>query len=62
MAVVERMVAAAYTQVLHPSGTAMRMLQQPLHQLRPLHAHRVTRPVFDIRGRHQLTTLFDTGD
>jgi hypothetical protein len=31
MPVVERIVDAAYTQVLHPSGTAMRMLQQPLH-------------------------------
>ncbi len=31
MPVVERIVHAAYTQVLHPSGTTMRMLQQPVH-------------------------------
>jgi hypothetical protein len=38
------------------------VLQQTLHQLRTLHTHRITGPVFDISGRHQLTALFHTRD
>ena len=38
------------------------MLQQALHQVRALHAHRVAGPVFHVRGGHQLAALFHAGD
>ncbi len=44
------------------SMKAFRVLQEALHQFRSLHAHRVTGPVLDISGRHQLTALLDAGD
>ena len=41
---------------------AFGMLQQALHQLGALNPHRVTGPVFDVGGGHQLTALLDAGD
>jgi hypothetical protein len=41
---------------------ALGVLLEALHQLGPLHARGVGRPVVDVRGRHQLPALRDTGD
>ena len=41
---------------------ALGVLQQPLHQLRALNAHRIAGPVLDVGGGHQLTALLNTGD
>jgi hypothetical protein len=35
------------------------VLQEALHQVRALHAHRVGRPVFHVGGGHQLAALLD---
>ncbi|MNS87600.1 hypothetical protein D3C72_1215480 [compost metagenome] len=40
---------------------ALGVLQQALHQVRALHAHRVARPVFHVGGGHQLAALFHAG-
>ena len=41
---------------------ALRMAQHAIHELWPLQAFNVTRPVIHIGCRHQLATLFDPGD
>ena len=38
------------------------VLQEALHQLGPLHAVDIGRPVVDVCGGHQLATLGDAGD
>ena len=49
--------------VKHDLGLeTLRVLQKALHQLRPLHAVDVGRPVVDVGRRHQLTALGDAGD
>ena len=40
----------------------LRMFQETLHQLRPLHAMHIGRPVVHIGGGHELATLRNTGD
>jgi len=41
---------------------ALGVLQETRHQFRALHAVRVGRPVFDVRGGHQLAALGETRD
>jgi hypothetical protein len=41
---------------------ALGMLLEALHQLRPLHAVGVSRPVVDVGGGHELTPLGEPGD
>jgi hypothetical protein len=41
---------------------ALGMLLEPRHQIRPLNAVGIGRPVIDVGGGHQLAALGETGD
>ena len=41
---------------------ALRVTLKALHQIRPLHAIGIGRPVIHIGGGHELATLGETGD
>jgi hypothetical protein len=43
-------------------GEAFGVPAHPVHQFRALQAVDVARPVIDLRGRHELAALLDTGD
>jgi len=41
---------------------ALGMFEEALHQFRSLHAGRVSGPVVDVRGRHELAALSESGN
>jgi hypothetical protein len=41
---------------------ALGVLEEAVHELRPLHAHGVGGPVVHVRGGHELSALGEAGD